>query len=187
VRFEVRALDTYSEVLQSYLSVDGEPPQEMTFSGLDAEGNQLFEITRSIGKGDHEAIVFTRDEHDYFSDNQHLTFSSQIEAPDTSTTVEIDSMTVDQDPLDIRVLVDDTAFYTPVSLELEQGSHRMVPQRFKFHASRIYVFDHWLDETGSFVSDNNVLTQQFNEDTSLIAVYATLFQRLRNILSLILD
>jgi predicted amidohydrolase YtcJ len=119
-------------------------------------------------------------------DDDHRLRAVFVDAFETPTTVEIDAMTADQDPLEIRVRVDGTTYYTPVSLELEQGIHRIVPQRFKFHAIRIYVFDHWLDETGSIVSDKDVLTQQFNEDASLIAVYATLFQRLRNILSSIL-
>ena len=100
--FEVRVLDAYTDLLQSYLSVNGEPPQEMTFSGVDAEGYQHFELSKAITEGEHDVVVFTRDEYDYFSDNRHLTFTSHIvnETSEKPITNETDVVIIVTDPIE---------------------------------------------------------------------------------------
>jgi len=77
VNVEIKVKDNYSENLDAYISLDGNPSQQMEFMGSDNLGYLRFKkYIENLSDGDHYTIVYTKNEFDYFSHNARIVFNS---------------------------------------------------------------------------------------------------------------
>jgi glycoprotein endo-alpha-1,2-mannosidase len=82
INVEIKVKDNYSENLDVYISLDGEPFQQMEFTGSDDLGYLRFKkYVENLSDGNHYTIVYTKNEFDYFSHNARIDFSSARSAP----------------------------------------------------------------------------------------------------------